>query len=533
MTTSGSKPCILLIESDLSRANEIKSLLSFINYDVDMMIETSIAPEDLHRDYFAMVLGRCDSNIDCAELISRFAESKQQLPIVVYSHDEDEFLKHASKFGTVISNLSYPLQFEELSEVFSRVEQFSARMSQENAQPRQAKQDDVAFQERIKEEGKSASLRKLSSNHAPDLCGNSLAIKRVRSMVEQVAATQANVLILGESGTGKEVVARMLHALSERKEKPFVPVNCGAIPADLLESELFGHEKGAFTGAISARQGRFEMAQGGTLFLDEIGDMSLPMQVKLLRVLQERTFERVGSNQSMKADVRIVAATHRDLEASIVDGKFREDLFYRLNVFPIEMPSLRSHLDDVPSLLQEQIDKLEAENRGSVRLTAAATDMLCHYQWPGNIRELGNLVERLTILYPNGIVDVRDLPEKYISGSVKAPEKEVISQMFSENVGDVLATSSAVSGNQVSSDEANALWNFDPSEVNTEASGQLNTDGIDLKAHLADMEIQLIKQALDNSSGVVAHAAKLLNMRRTTLVEKLKKYGLQKTAEAS
>ena len=349
-------------------------------------------------------------------------------------------------------------------------------------------------------------------------------------MVEQVAATQANVLILGESGTGKEVVARMLHVLSDRKDKPFVPVNCGAIPADLLESELFGHEKGAFTGAIAARQGRFEMAQGGTLFLDEIGDMSLPMQVKLLRVLQERTFERVGSNQSLKADVRIVAATHRDLEVSITEGKFREDLFYRLNVFPIEMPSLRSHLDDVPSLLQEQIDKLENDKRGSVRLTAAATDMLCHYQWPGNIRELGNLVERLTILYPNGIVDVRDLPEKYINGAFKTSEKEVIKQMFSDSANDCLADTATTKDNQVSNEEANALWNFDPSNVKTEASGQLAADGFDLKSHLADMEVQLIKQALDNSSGVVAHAAKLLNMRRTTLVEKLKKYSLQKVA---
>ncbi len=531
MTATDSRPCILLIESDLTRANEIKNLLSFINYDVDIMIETSITPDDLHRDYFAMLLGQCDTNIDCTDLINRFDGSDKLLPIIVYSHDEKEFLEHTSKLGSVMSNLSYPLNFEELNEIFGHVEQFRNRMSQENAQPRKTKQDDSAFQHRIKGEGASATLRKIYSNKKiPDLCGSSAAIKRVRSMVEQVAATQANVLILGESGTGKEVVARMLHVLSDRKDKPFVPVNCGAIPADLLESELFGHEKGAFTGAIAARQGRFEMAQGGTLFLDEIGDMSLPMQVKLLRVLQERTFERVGSNQSLKADVRIVAATHRDLEVSITEGKFREDLFYRLNVFPIEMPSLRSHLDDVPSLLQEQIDKLENDKRGSVRLTAAATDMLCHYQWPGNIRELGNLVERLTILYPNGIVDVRDLPEKYINGAFKASEKEVIKQMFSDSANDCLADTVTTKDNQVSNEEANALWNFDPSNVKTEASGQLAADGFDLKSHLADMEVQLIKQALDNSSGVVAHAAKLLNMRRTTLVEKLKKYSLQKVA---
>ena len=429
-----------------------------------------------------------------------------------------------------MANLEYPLHFEALTEVFGRVQLFRNRMEQDDAKSRTGKRNDTAFQKRIKGEGASAALRQQVQRQVPDLCGNSQAIKRIRGMIEQVAPTLANVLILGESGTGKEVVARMLHALSDRKNKPFVPVNCGAIPADLLESELFGHEKGAFTGAITARQGRFEMAQGGTLFLDEIGDMSLPMQVKLLRVLQERTFERVGSNQSLHADVRIVAATHRDLEESIKDGKFREDLFYRLNVFPVDMPSLRDHLDDVPSLLQEQIDRLENENRGSVRLTAAATEMLCHYKWPGNIRELGNLVERLTIMYPNGIVDIRDLPEKYRSGEVNISEKDTISQMFTDTED---LDSASVVGSQVSNDEANALWNFDVSEVKQEASGLLKTDGIDLKAHLADMEIQLIKQALDSSSGVVAHAAKMLNMRRTTLVEKLKKYGLQKATDVT
>ena len=529
MSADDSKPCILLIESDLSRANEIKSLLSFVNYDVDLMVETSITPDDLNRDYFAMMLGRCDINIDCTDLITRFDQSDILLPIIVYSHDEKEFIETTSHYGSVMANLNYPLHFEELNDVFERVQKFRNRMEEEGAKPRSGEINQSALQKRVKGEGVNARVRKPAHTSKPDLCGNSNVIKRIRGMVEQVAPTLANVLILGESGTGKEVVARMLHALSDRKDKPFVPVNCGAIPADLLESELFGHEKGAFTGAITARQGRFEMAQGGTLFLDEIGDMSLPMQVKLLRVLQERTFERVGSNQSLQADVRIVAATHRNLEDSIKDGKFREDLFYRLNVFPIDMPSLRDHLDDVPSLLQEQIDRLENESRGSVRLTAAATDMLCQYKWPGNIRELGNLVERLTIMYPNGIVDVRDLPEKYRRGSVGVTEQETISQMFaaSNDVADAGVSS------QVSGDEANALWNYDPSEQKQEASGLLKTDGIDLKAHLAEMEIQLIKQALDNSSGVVAHAAKLLNMRRTTLVEKLKKYGLQKAADVT
>ena len=236
------------------------------------------------------------------------------------------------------------------------------------------------------------------------LVGTSRAITKVRELMGQVADKDVNVLITGESGTGKEVIARNLHFHSYRRHKPFVPVNCGAIPAELLESELFGHEKGAFTGAISERQGRFELAKGGTLFLDEIGDMPLHMQVKILRVLQERTFERVGGRKEIKADVRIIAATHRNLEEEIEEGRFREDLFYRLNVFPIEMPPLRERSEDIPLLINELFVRNETEKRGSIRLDPAALLALCQYAWPGNVRELVNLVERLTILYPYDII---------------------------------------------------------------------------------------------------------------------------------
>jgi Response regulator containing CheY-like receiver, AAA-type ATPase, and DNA-binding domains len=203
-------------------------------------------------------------------------------------------------------------------------------------------------------------------------------------------------LILGESGTGKEVVARNVHFLSERKDGPFIPVNCGAIPGELLESELFGHEKGAFTGAISARKGRFELAEGGTLFLDEIGDMPLQMQVKLLRVLQERTFERVGGNKPLQCNVRIIAATHRNLETMISEDKFREDLYYRLNVFPIDSPALRQRKDDIPLLLQELNSRIQGDGVEGVRFTEQAIASLMEHEWAGNVRELSNLVERLT-----------------------------------------------------------------------------------------------------------------------------------------
>ncbi len=333
-----------------------------------------------------------------------------------------------------------------------------------------------------------------------NLVGGSDGIRGVRQMIEQVADTSANVLVFGESGTGKEVVARNIHYQSSRRYKPFVPVNCGAIPSDLLESELFGHEKGAFTGAISARRGRFEMANGGTLFLDEIGDMPLAMQVKLLRVLQERSFERVGSNRSISVDVRIIAATHADLEASIATGKFREDLFYRLNVFPITTPPLRDRVDDLPVLINDLISRMENEKRGSIRITPNALSSLCAYQWPGNVRELANLIERLVILFPYGVVDAPDLPEKYrVEGTFRGSSADA----------DLDISGVAV-----------------PSQT-------LPREGMDLKEHLSSLEYMLIKQALDDADGVVAHAAKRLRMGRTTLVEKMRKLNMQRSGEVS
>ncbi|MGH8536163.1 MAG: sigma 54-interacting transcriptional regulator, partial [Gammaproteobacteria bacterium] len=266
----------------------------------------------------------------------------------------------------------------------------------------------------------------------------------------------------------------------------------------LLESELFGHEKGAFTGAITSRQGRFEMAEGGTLFLDEIGDMSLAMQVKLLRVLQDRTFERVGSNKSITADVRIVAATHVNLEEAIAKGTFREDLFYRLNVFPIEMPPLRERVEDVPLLVNDLVARLEHEGRGRLRLTDLCLESLTAYRWSGNIRELANLMERLAILYPDGVVDLHDLPEKYQAVELAERAPILVREPHAEEVSSL---------------------------------PRLPRGGIDLKEHLNNLEYTMIKQALDEAHWVVAHAAKRLKMGRTTLVEKMKKFGMHRAEE--
>ena len=337
--------------------------------------------------------------------------------------------------------------------------------------------------------------------------GVSRHINHIRDLVIKVAQTNATVLVLGESGTGKEVVAREIYQRSLRRHKPFVPINCGAIPAELLESELFGHEKGAFTGALTTRPGRFELAEGGTLFLDEIGDMSLDMQVKLLRVLQERTYERVGSNKTRHADVRIIAATHRNLEDRIIENKFREDLYYRLNVFPIQMPALRERKEDIPILLGSMLKRL-ADERSTVEFTDEAIATLQQYSWPGNIRELSNLVERLCILYPGESITPEKLPEKVLAGS---------------------AYNSALA-------EHNVLINL-PKELDihtppTEMIEDLGipTDGLDLKELMYKIELHYIKLALKQSNGVVARAAKLLKLGRTTLVEKLRKFDIDRAA---
>ncbi len=361
------------------------------------------------------------------------------------------------------------------------------------------------------------------------LTGTSGPMQAVKSLVRQVAAKPANVLLLGESGTGKEVIARAIHALSQQAEGPFVPINCGAIPAELLESELFGHEKGAFTGAVSARKGRFELAEGGTLFLDEIGDMPLPMQVKLLRVLQERTFERVGGTRSISARVRVIAATHRDLEQMIREQRFREDLYYRLNVFPIEMPALRQRREDLPLLLDELIDRHRLTHGAELSFSPSAIASLQAWHWPGNVRELSNLVERMFILFPNQEVQPEQLPEKY---------RFISDQQLAERPFDELDERDALSaifqsGEEPASAEADFFdfQSLEPAGDRQEpdaAVRSLSPEGINLKEMLANIEMDLIGQALDASEGVVARAAEHLGMRRTTLVEKMKKYGINR-----
>lgn len=338
------------------------------------------------------------------------------------------------------------------------------------------------------------------SEQSPEvnLVGRHPAMLVVKRLIGQVAKTDATVLILGETGSGKEVVARAIHDASNRHGKPFVAVNCGAIPADLLESELFGHEKGAFTGAFTSRAGRFELAEDGVLFLDEIGDMPLPMQVKLLRVLQERTFERVGSNKPLQTNARIISATHRNLEEAVIGGAFRQDLFFRLNVFPIELPSLRERPSDIPLLIATLEARLKDQGGQPAHLTPAVLTYLERQAWPGNIRELANLLEQLSIMYPGQLVDLPQLPTRFRPAHV----------------------------------EPLPLLDARGREMGAPATGMdaLPPEGMELREYLNTLERGMIVAALEQSDQVVARAARRLGMRRTTLVERMRKFGLERDA---
>ena len=336
---------------------------------------------------------------------------------------------------------------------------------------------------RLKAENRQLQRELRSKYRFENVIGASPALRSVLDVVAKVAETDSTVLITGESGTGKELIARALHYNSRRAERRLVTVNCGAIPEELLESELFGHVRGAFTSAISQREGRFALAHGGTIFLDEIGDMSPNLQVKLLRVLQDRTFEPVGSSKSQTVDVRVVAATNQDLERAIREGRFREDLYYRLNVIPIEVPPLRQRPDDIPLLVHHFLDVMHQERGTRVdSISDEAMALLCRYDWPGNVRELENLIERLSVLRGEGEFRVEDLPAN-LRGRPAVPL----------------------------------------------AAPSLPETGLDFREVVDRFESELIRQALEQTQGNKNRAAQLLGLNRTTLLEKIKKKGLEGT----
>ena len=478
---------ILLIDDDSVRRRDLAVILNFLGEEnlasPSHEWEQAVSSLSSSREVLCVLVGTVSAPGGPSGLLKTLAVWDEFLPIMLLGEVSSVDLPEDQR-RRVLSSLEMPPSYSKLLDSLHRAQVYREMYDQ------------------ARERG-----RHREPNLFRSLVGTSRAIQHVRQMMQQVADTDASVLILGESGTGKEVVARNLHYHSKRRDAPFVPVNCGAIPAELLESELFGHEKGAFTGAITSRAGRFELANGGTLFLDEIGDMPLPMQVKLLHVLQERTFERVGSNKTQSADVRIIAATHKNLESMIEVGAFREDLYYRLNVFPIEMAPLRERVEDIPLLMNELISRMEHEKRGSIRFNSAAIMSLCRHGWPGNVRELANLVERMAIMHPYGVIGVVELPKKF--RYVDDEDEQLVDSLRSDMEERVAIN--------------NATTDFVAS-----ANAMLPPEGLDLKDYLGGLEQGLIQQALDDANGIVARAAERLRIRRTTLVEKMRKYGMSR-----
>ena len=481
---------IVVVDNDIARRDQIATVLSFVGEHFHVCAENDVS------QYFSET-GNILTVILCgkiSDLITGLVQKHPAIPFILHDVLDATQLNEAVN---VLGCLAVPLNYAQLTEQVHHCHQYHNQLPSKRHYA-----------------GPNPLFRSLVGTSEPML--------QVRFLIEQVASTQASVLILGESGTGKEVIARNIHNLSDRCKGPFVPVNCGAIPGDLLESELFGHEKGAFTGAISTRKGRFEMAEGGTLFLDEIGDMPQPMQVKLLRVLQERTFERVGGAKSIKTNVRIIAATHQHLEDMITEGTFREDLFYRLNVFPIETPALRERKGDIPLLLKELTSRFESEQGQSVRFTDNAITSLMEHPWAGNVRELSNLIERMIIMFADQVVDVSELPFKYRHIDVEEYQPE-----YPEEIQEREAINELFSGFDYG-DEDQDDSSFEDDFSTTDNIGLLPDEGLNLKEYLADLEVSMIEQALSKNDWVVARSAELLEMRRTTLVEKMRKYNLQK-----
>lgn len=466
---------ILLIDDDRDRRRDMSVILDFLDeqYLACTSAEWREQVESLvsSQALLCVLLGAVEAQGGELELIKSLRGWDETLPVLLLGrHPPSDWPKEVRR--QVLASLETPPSYNKLLDSLHRAQVYRVMPGQGRGLSREP-------------------------NLFRSLVGTSRAIQQVRQLLQQVVDTDACVLLQGESGTGKEVVARNLHYHSRRRDAPFVPLNCSAIAAELLESELFGHERGAFSGALGSHAGRLELAQGGVLFLEEIDAMPLPIQARLLHVLKEGAFERLGSTQAQSIDVRIVAASHKNLEAMVGEGSFREDLYYRLSVFPIEMPPLRERVEDLPLLLNELIARLEHDKLGAIRFNSAAIMSLCRHDWPGNLRELANLVERMSIMHPYGVIGVQELPKKYRH----------------------------IEGEDEQGDEGGVfeIGMPDPSSL-----ALLPPEGLDLKDYLATLEQTLIQQALDDSAGVVARAAERLRIRRTTLVEKMRKYGMSR-----
>jgi len=453
---------ILFIDDESGSRESLTLLLKREGYEVDAVAAGEEALELLTgQSYDVIITDLFLPGVSGIDILKHVKE--HSLPcnvILITGNATAETAVEAMKEGA-FDYITKPLNFEKLKVLIAKAVEKS-RLEAENLYLRQQLRGKYKFD---------------------NIIGSSPAIQKVFSRMEKILHTDSTVLILGESGTGKELVARAIHFNGSRKQKPFIPINCGAIPAELLESELFGHVRGSFTGAVTDKPGKFEVANQGTIFLDEIGTMPLHLQMKLLRVLQDQEVERVGSTRRTKLDVRVISATNTDIEERVRRGEFRDDLYYRLNVIPIHLPPLRNRREDIPLLAKHFLRKICTDMRRPVlEMTQEALLALEDYHWPGNVREMENVIERAVALTDSAIIDCQDLPPQ---------------------VGGV------------------------PRQGDRVPSLQVPDEGLDLTETIAHIERTLIRQALDKSLHVKARAAALLNINRTTLVEKIKRYGMK------
>lgn len=462
---------IIVIDDDPYVLDMLKAFLEKEGYHVDVRKNGKEGLGALKSDVYDLAfVDLIMPELDGVSVIEKSKELNINTPIVIITaYASIETAVKAMRLGAY-DYISKPFNLEEIKLLVKRVNEYN----------------------RLKKENKL--LKKQLSYYAGsnNLIGSSSVMQEVFSFIDKIADTDSTVLITGESGTGKEVVAKAIHYKSSRFNEPFVPLNCAAIPKDLLESELFGHEKGSFTGAIQTRLGRFERANKGTIFLDEIAELHPSLQAKMLRVIQEKEFERVGGVKTIKVDVRIIAATNKNLEDEVKKGTFREDLFYRLNVLPINLPPLRERKEDIPLLIHHFLD-VHAKKRKmkKLRIDNGAMQCLQSYKWPGNVRELENLIERLTILDNDGLITIPDLPDRMRNESYVTEDMNVKVMNFSSNI----------------------VINED----------MIPPNGVNLNKVLEEMEKKYILQALHMAQGVKKKAAELLSLNRTTLIEKMKK----------
>jgi DNA-binding NtrC family response regulator len=460
--SDSNKGRILVIDDEQSIRDILFNLLTGEGFKVDLADDGDVGIRKLESNTYDIVITDLKmERIDGLQVLRSINElNGHTMGIVATGYGSIDSAIEALRLGA-FDYITKPFHLDEIKILMHKAREFQTLTTENQNLKRELKR----------------------SSRQDAIIGKSLQMEELNELIRTVADSDSTILVLGESGTGKELVARGIHQHSDRGEEPLIPVNCGAIPEDLLESELFGHIKGAFTGATMNRIGRFEMANGGTIFLDEIGEMSPKLQVKLLRVLQEQTFEPVGATQTVQVNVRIIAATNRDLEKDVEEGRFREDLFYRLNVIPLIIPPLRERIDDIPLLMAhftEQFNK--TKGRKISGFSGDAQAILLGYNWPGNVRELENLVERMAILNSEGEIGVEQLPEKFREGVI-------------------------------------------PIVPSAGTLVEMPDSGINFNKLVEQFEAHLIKLALEKAGGTKNRAAGYLKMKRTTFVEKMRKRG--------